>query len=81
MEIDMIVIIEKNNSVMLQTEYHILNQEQMKNFLSVKNCDKVSYKDFSKESFSKDLELALNSDDDDDDDEEKEYQVMHIWLH
>lgn len=73
----MYIVIESSANSFLQTEYHIINQKQMEQFIIDKDCDDiVSIEEFSSNSFGESLESALNESD-----EEKQYQVVHIWLH
>lgn len=72
----MYVIIEKKPNTQFQTEYHIVNEIQMKQFIVDKNCEEaVSYEDFSNKYFGDELEAALNESQVD-----KQYQVVHVWL-
>ena len=74
----MYIVIERTQGSYLQTEYHILNEIQMKYFIEEKNCSNlISFKDFSNSNFSEELEIILNENDE----EKKEYQVLHVWLH
>lgn len=74
----MYIIIERTQGSYLQTEYHILNETQMKYFIEEKDCEElISFKDFSQNDFSEKLEVALNENDN----TQKEYQVLHVWLH
>lgn len=73
----MYVVIEKTQDSFLQMEYHIINENQMKQFILDKDCsDMISSENFAKEDFRENLENALNESS-----EDKEYQVVHIWLH
>ena len=73
----MYIVIESSANSFLQTEYHIINEKQMKQFIIDKDCDDIlSIDDFASNSFGESLESALNESD-----EEKQYQVVHIWLH
>lgn len=72
----MYIVIERSQNSFLQTEYHIINENQMKQFIQDKNCDDmVSSEDFSDNDFRENLESALNESH-----EDKEYHVVHIWL-
>lgn len=73
----MYIVIERSPNSFLQTEYHITNEKQMRQFIIDKDCDEaVSYEDFLNNDFRENLEVALNESD-----ENKQYQVVHIWLH
>lgn len=73
----MYIVIETSPNSKKQTEYHIINEIQMKQFLIDKNCDEtLSYEDFTKKAFSEDLQATLNETH-----ENKQYEVVHVWLH
>lgn len=73
----MYIVIERSPNSKIQIEYHILNEVQMKQFVIDKECDEtVSHKDFKKNEFGENLEIALNEST-----QEKEYTVLHVWLH
>ena len=72
----MYIVIERSPNSFLQTEYHITNETQMRQFIVDKDCDEaVSSEDFSNNHFRENLEIALNEIEDN-----KKYQVVHIWL-
>jgi len=74
----MYIVIERTQGSNLQTEYHILNETQMKYFIEEKDCSNlISFKNFSNSNFSEELEFALNENEE----EQKEYEVLHVWLH
>lgn len=73
----MYIVIERSSNSQLQTEYHIINEIQMRQFIIDKECDEtVSHEDFQKNEFGENLEIALNEST-----QEKEYKVLHVWLH
>lgn len=72
----MYIVIERSPNSSLQTEYHIINEIQMKQFILDNDCDEsVSHEDFSKNAFGENLEVALNQSH-----EDKQYEVLHLWL-
>lgn len=76
-EIEMYIVIERGPNSFLQTEYHIQNENQMKQFLIQKDfSDVIFHDDFQSENFRVKLESLLN-----DSDEDNQYHVVHLWLH
>lgn len=72
----MYIVIERSANSILQTEYHIINEIQMKQFIIDNDChETVSHKDFANNAFGENLETALNESN-----EDKQYQVLHCWL-